>query len=260
MNVFVTCKFCPDLDRMKQSDFVVQEEMGVDTHFLPNILNCYDESSLELSLRFGETVKNLEKTAFTIGPKTSEQVLDSLLALGFEHAVRVATEYDVRFRPETIAATICNYLHDHPQDLLVLGREAPLGNNAATAQLVASYLNLPLISAVVDFSYRDESSISVTFQHEGSLYRQEVSLPCVFSMGNATISKLRMPTLRQRMKAKNCTIEYAQLEQKDSSLFPLPIAMRIPNRRRLSSISQKKGKDAVYELFEKDLKKRLEEV
>lgn len=260
MNVFVAFKFCPNLDRMKQSDYVLQEEMGIDTHFLPNILNCYDESSLELVLRLSEKQEHLCKTAFTIGPKTSDQVLDSLLALGYEHAVRVESEKDTRFKPEIIAATIYEYLTTHPQDLILLGREAPLGNNAATAQLVAAALDVPLISSVVDFSYRDEKSISVDFQHNGSLYRQEVSLPCVFSIGNAEISKLRMPTLRQRMKAKSCFIEYAQLSVIESSLFPDPIEMRIPDRHRTSTISQQKGRDAVYEIFENVLKKRLEEL
>ena len=90
MRLLVSFKLCPDLELLKKEDIIVTEEMGIDTHFLPNIINCYDESALELVLRLRDKIKEgvVELSAFTVGGKQTELTLKGLRALGFLHTVR----------------------------------------------------------------------------------------------------------------------------------------------------------------------------
>ena len=76
MRLLVSFKICPNLELLREEDFAVTEDMGIDTHFLPNIINCYDEG-----------------------------------ALGFAHTVRAEDERNVTgFSPEAVAETMAAYL------------------------------------------------------------------------------------------------------------------------------------------------------
>lgn len=106
--------------------------MGVDTHFLPNILNCYDESSLELALRFRDQAQEAggetELSAITIGEEHTELYLKTLQALGYDHPVRVCGEDEqLRYRPELVAQTIAAYARETGQQVLLLGSGGPPG-------------------------------------------------------------------------------------------------------------------------------------
>lgn len=271
----LTCfKLCPDTDKLRPGDLKIGEEMSIPTYFLPNMINCYDESGLEFGIRLSEQSESLmlqsgttakdkvydkvEKTAITIGGESTEPTLKSLMALGYEHVVRVkADENEICFAPSSVAKSITNYINEYPQDIIIAGREAPLGNNAATAQLISALTGYPLVSSVIDIEYLNDEELKVTVINNGSVYVQTVACPCIISMGNAVISRLRMPLLRDRMKCKNRTPEYFEFQSSDNPVFPQPKSAELPDRRRAGDISESGGSEAVDYIFASALSERL---
>jgi electron transfer flavoprotein alpha/beta subunit len=257
MNLFVCFKVYSDLSTLKSEDLEFTGEMGVDTHFLPNSINCFDESSLEYAIRISEKYSFIHKTAFTLSNTAAIPTLQTLISLGYEDVVRVeADNDDIIYNPELVSKNITNYIKKHPQDVILVGREAPLGNNASTGQLIAEELNYPLFASVIDILDIDEKELIIRVENNGLVYEQKIKTPCVLSVGNAVISKLRMPTLRQRMNNKSRTIETVALCDCESITFEEPIKRYRPNRRRNSRVFN--DKNEISELLKNELSKRIQ--
>ncbi len=258
MNLLVCFKIYSDLTKIKLEDLEISEEMGVDTHFLPNIINCFDESSLEFGIRLSENNLEIKKTALTICKEAANPTLNSLLALGYDHVVRIKTdENNIRFNPELVANNIVDYIKDNSQDIVLIGKESPLSNNAATAQLVSTKLNCPLVSSVIDIKTKDDDSIIVQIENNNSIYEQEIKVPCVLSMGNAVISKLRMPTLKERMKNKSRKIEDIDFKFFNNDLFNQPCRIYKPNRNRQGFIYKINNEEELNKILDNELLKRI---
>lgn len=265
MNILVCFKICSELSKLNPKDFEIKGEVGMDTHFLPNMINCFDESSLEFGIRLSENTEgltlNVEKTALTIGEEHTEQYLKTLIALGYDHAVRVrAKEEEIRYSPSDVAATISEYNKRNKQDIIITGRQAPHGNNASTGQIVSALTGYPLFSSVVDIKIDSENELILTILNNGSIYEQKVHTPAVISMGNAVISCLRTPTLRQRMKTKNKQIEYFELIKNNKIQSIEPYEANLPDRKRKGYVSNFDGKEAVDDIMKQYLSERLGEI
>ncbi len=258
MNLLVCFKIYSDLSKIKLEDLEISEEMGVDTHFLPNIINCFDESSLEFAIRLKEINSSIKTSALTICKMAANPTLKSLLSLGYDNVVRIkAEDEDIRFNPEIIANNIVDYINNKPQNLILIGNESPLSNNAATAQLVSSKLNYPLITSVIDIKIKDDTSIICQVENNNAIFSQEIKLPCVLSMGNAVISKLRMPTLRERMKNKSREIEDVDFIRSENFTFIQPEKIYKPERNRQGFVYETKDTEEIERIIESELIQRM---
>lgn len=263
MNILVTFKVCPNLDLLQAEDLAVREGMGVDTHFLPNVLNCYDESSLELALRLRDQAvaagQTVTLSALTVGGESTEDYLKTLKALGFQHTVRVhAEDAALRFRPETVARTVAAYALETEQNVILMGTEAPLGNHGAAAQVTSVLTGYPLLSSVTDVAIGEDGTVVVCAKEGERTLRQTVQPPCVLAVGNAVVSKLRVPTLRARMQCKSLPCETFRLELGETVLCSTPHRLEIPDRSRQGYVSARRGADAVEDVYDYALRERLE--
>lgn len=253
-----------DLDQMRPEDYVIDEQLKIDTSFVRIMLNCFDESGLEFGLRVSDSSETLnlrfEKSALTVGNSLADLYLNTLLALNYNSAVRIDPgETDLRFAPDLTADAIAAYLQRDPQDLIIMGRQAPLGNLQTVPQLVAAKLGLPLIANVLDLAPLAEDRISVLTELDGAVYRQEVQLPAVVSIGNAEISKLRVPTLRDRMKrgkAEPVVIPLQELTSAEPAVKPETLSF--VDTRRGGTVLEATGEEAADLLFDTYLKGGLE--
>jgi electron transfer flavoprotein alpha/beta subunit len=203
MNLLVCCKIVPDLDRLSLGDWVIQGQGQIDTDYVRNMINPFDESALEMALRLSD---GPGLTALTIGGRMADPFLKTLLALRFERAVRIETPADRRFCPDWIAALIAAFVARSPQDVLILGRQSGEGDNAKTPLLVAELLKRPCITEVLRIEAAAEY-LRVTSQVDAGLLVQVVRPPLVLSVGNAAGTALRVPTLKQRMLSGKQRIE-----------------------------------------------------
>lgn len=262
MKLLVSFKLCPDLELLREEDIIVTEEMGIYTHFLPNIINCYDESALELALRLRDkTEDHVELSAFTVGNEQTELTLKGLRALGFTHTVRAEDGCkEIDFSPELVAETMAAYVRENLPDCILLGREAPVGNHGVMARLVAGKLSYPLAGPVIDLLEIDPASVTVLVSDEGRIQKQTLQLPCVLCVGNAVISKLRVATLRERMKVSKTESEYVSLVRPDHRYMAKPEKINPIAAKRICYQSQKSGKEAIYDILQNGLQKALEQI
>ena len=61
---------------------------------------------------------------------------------------------------------------------------------------------------VIDLHVKEDGELEVTTEEEDGVYVQEISVPAILSIGNAVISKLRVPTLKARMLPKKKKVNF----------------------------------------------------
>ena len=104
MRILVSFKVTPDFEALREADWVAAAAGdGVETRYVRRVLNCFDESALELALRLSESLAGrgveADLGALSVGGREAEPYLTTLLALGYERAARVEPEAALDFAP-----------------------------------------------------------------------------------------------------------------------------------------------------------------
>jgi electron transfer flavoprotein beta subunit len=201
MKILVCFKVVPDLDLLSGSGWEIDSRFRVETGFVKNILNPYDESALEMALkladRAAETDHEFYLGALTIGDQRARLFLKTLQALNFDQTTRIECSEDLRFTPELTAAMISAYVSNYGfPDLLIMGSQSGVGDNAKTPLLTAETLGWPSISQVLNLEPAASNRVMVTSLGDDGVIKQTVTPPCVLSVGNAPSANLRVPTLK----------------------------------------------------------------
>lgn len=208
MRVLVCFKVVPDLDQIPPGRWEIDSALRVETGFVKTMLNPYDESALEMALRLAEGAPcPVKLTALTVGGREVESYLKTLYALKFDRAVRLESDADLRFSPEGVAAAICAFVRHNPQDLIIMGRQSGVGDNAATPLIAAEMLGWPCISQVTEIKLHGEGWLEVGSTVDDGFLRQAARLPLVAAVGNAPHAYLRVPTLKDRLACRDKPVE-----------------------------------------------------
>lgn len=204
LRTLVCFKVTPDFEALRESDWRAD---GVETRFVPRILNCFDESALELGLRLRDAASGgggaVELGAVSIGGREVDRYLETLLALDYERAARVDPEVDLDFAPGTVASIIAGYARRVDRsDLVMLGCRAGPGGSGTVPFRVAEELGWPCLPQVVDVEPLPDGRLRAACEVDDGLLRLTVRLPCVLAVGNAVVSRLRVPTLSDRLAGR----------------------------------------------------------
>jgi len=267
MNILVCFIAAPDLDKLIYDDWLIDKNLQIDTSFLKPTLNSYDESALEIALRLSDASEknkaSIDLKALTIASSPATTILKTLNALRFKQVVRIDTHDDFRFRPTAVASILAQYVFKHaPQDVLFLGRQSSVGENAKTHLLMAEMLGWPCITQVADIEFVDENHLLVTSQVDDGQIRQQIQTPCVLSIGDAPNTYMRVPTLKDRVLYGKRPIEILsttdfQLPDETEALMDLKI---ISHERQGIFIEKETPEQKARELYEVYLKERLEKL
>ena len=205
MNILVCFKAVPDLKMLTVGDWVVNQDLHLDVSFVRLILNSYDESALEIALRLSDSSASLNvpitlDTLTIDGPKATS-ILKYLNALRFNQVIRIDNHEDARFNSAAIASILTQYIFKYaPQDVLLMGRQSDIGENAQTPLLTAEMLGWPCITQVIKVEPVDKHHLTVTCLVDDGRLQQTIQTPCVLSVGDAPSTFLRIPTIRDRMR------------------------------------------------------------
>ena len=170
VRVLVAFKVTPDLEALRDADWAAATERGVETRYVRRILNCFDESALELVLRAADGLAGMELGAVSIGGREVEPYVKTLRALGYERATRIdpgaaqtehgasQTEHgahdtatDLDFAPGVVASLIARYARDIDRsDLVVLGSTSGPGDGGTVPFRVAEEMGWPCLSQVTE--------------------------------------------------------------------------------------------------------------
>jgi electron transfer flavoprotein alpha/beta subunit len=267
MNILVCFTTGPDLEMLEDQDWVIDKNLQIQTGFLKPALNTYDESALEIALTLSDAAESvgvpIALNALTIAGTGATAVLKTLSALRFERVARIDSHDDLRFRPRTIASVLTQYiLEQAPQDVLLLGRQTSIGENARTHLLAAEMLKWPCITHVTGVQLDDKRHLTVTSQTDDGLLRQQIQTPCVLSVGDAPKTYMRFPTLKDRMRYGKRPVETLftgnfRLPDETEELVRLEV---ITHKRAGIVIEGETPEKKARALYEDYLKKRLEKL
>ena len=228
-------KVTPDFEELPEADWAAAAANGVQTRYVRRVLNCFDESALELALRLSDTLaargKTVDLGALSIGGREVEPYLTTLVALGYERATRVAPEADVagagpadadakanaaaaaadagfELAPAAVAAIIAAHVgRTDRSDLLLLGCRSGPGDSGTVPFRVAEALDWPCLTQVTEVEPLGDGRLRVAGMVDDGLLRVTLRLPCVLAVGNAVVSHLRVPTLRDRLARRERPID-----------------------------------------------------
>ena len=220
LRILVSFKVTPDFEALREADWAaaaahgVADEAahGVETSYVRRILNCFDESALEMALRLSDARAECglatDLGALSVGGRETEPYLKTLLALGYERAARVEPEAALDFAPAVTASLVAGYVRrvDH-SDLLLLGCRSGPGDSGTVPFLVAEALGWPCLTQVLEVEPLPEDRVRVACLVDDGLLRVTLRLPCVLAVGNAVVSQLRVPTLTDRLARKHARID-----------------------------------------------------
>jgi electron transfer flavoprotein alpha/beta subunit len=220
MRIAVAFKVTPDFEALRESAWaaaagaatpVAGETPGVDTRFVRRVLNCFDESALELALRLADQLAESGAAAcleaVTVGGAVTEPYLKTLLALGYEQAARVHTEAALDFAPAVTASLIAAFVaRGRHCDVLMTGVRSGPGDSGTVPFRVAEALGWPCLTPVTEVEPLASARLRVTCAAPDGLLRLTVRAPCVLAVGNAVVSHLRVPTLTDRLRRRDTAI------------------------------------------------------
>ena len=220
LRILVSFKVTPDFEALREADWLAGaaagadegEERGVQTRYVRRVLNCFDESALEMALRLADAHTERGSAtslgALSVGGRETEPYLKTLLALGYERAARVEPEAALDFAPAVTASIIASFVRqaDAP-DLLLLGCRSGPGDSGTIPFLVAEALGWPCLTQVLEVEPLPGDRVRVACLADDGLLRATLRLPCVLAVGNAVVSQLRVPTLSDRLARKHARID-----------------------------------------------------
>jgi electron transfer flavoprotein alpha/beta subunit len=264
MNILACFKTVPEVEMLTDEDWVIDKKLQIDTSFLKPTLNDYDASALEIALTLSDASESVqvpvELTALTIAGSDANTILKTLNALPFKRIVRIDCHADLRFRPMAIASILTQYVLKHaPQDVLLLGRQTIIGENAKTHLLVAEILGWPCITQAIRIELVDVNHVMVTSQTDDGQLRQRIQTPCVLSIGDAPNTYMRVPTLKDRLRSGKRPIETLairdfQLSDETEELIDLEV---IHHKRAGILIEGKSPEEKARKLYEGHLKRSV---
>lgn len=173
-------------------------------------LNPRDLFALEAGLRIAEQTGGTV-TALTMGPAAAEDCLKTALAMGAEEAVllcdRAFAGADVYATARTLARGIRRL---EQVDLVVCGQQTTDGDTAQLPFALGVQLNIPAVGWVKKLEKTEEHQLTVTQELSLGTQRSRLCCPCVLAVGEG-IGKVRVPTLRDQLKAKKKSVRVMTL-------------------------------------------------
>lgn len=229
MKIAVCFKVLADYQRLFSSTPELNELYQIDTSYIRQLFNCFDESALEMALQLRDCLIAKEQTAalsaMTVDRQRADIFLKHLAAVGYDELVRIQCDHriDLRFNPLTVSRLLSALLNQNLPDLVLFGTQGADGDNRQTGFLVAEHLQWPCISQVEKIENTNASGRLKVFSRtdQGTLI-QTVTLPVVLIIGQSREAPyLRLPNLKQKMDARTRHITLLSPHDLDIDLKPL---------------------------------------
>lgn len=232
MNILLCVKIEPDLGMLSETDWQVDTQGQIATHYARRQLNSFDHSTVSLALVLRESAPAHPLTVVTVGDQHTVPVLKNILALNVDRVVRIAPpeKADLRFNPHAVAQILAAFHHSQQGPaVIILGEQSGEGQNRQTGPLLAEMLGYPCVTQVTEISEVQEGLLRVTRQTAGYLQQLTLRPPVVLVTGNAAEAGLPVPTLKQKLAAAAKAFDVVTVEQ-----LGVPIAALHPSVQNLS--------------------------
>ena len=186
---------------------VKADQTGVDLANVKMSMNPFDEIAVEEAVRLKEKGAATEVVAVSVGPTQAQETLRTALAMGADRAILVQTDQDLE--PLAVAKVLKALIGEENPELVVMGKQAIDGDNAATGQMLAAILEWPqaTFASAVEVA---GGSAKVTREVDGGLQTIEVTLPAIVT-ADLRLNEPRYASLPNIMKAKKKPLDVKEL-------------------------------------------------
>jgi electron transfer flavoprotein beta subunit len=186
---------------------VKPDQTGVDLANVKMSMNPFDEIAVEEAVRLKEKGAVTEVVAVSIGPIQAQETLRTALAMGADRAILIQTTDDLE--PLAVAKVLQKVIGDESPDVVIMGKQAIDGDNAATGQMLAAILGWPqaTFASAVELS---AGKAKVTREVDGGLQTLEVDLPAIVT-ADLRLNEPRYASLPNIMKAKKKPLDITEL-------------------------------------------------
>ncbi|NLE23194.1 MAG: hypothetical protein GX624_10540 [Actinobacteria bacterium] len=228
MRIAVGFKVTPDFEALRAADWARvaaaadAEGRAQATRYVRRVFGVFDEAALELALRLRDARADdglpTGLAAFTVGGPDASPFLHTLQALGFD-CLRVdpgggpASAADTAeaagaldFAPAATAALVAACARQLGADILLLGERGGPGGSGTVPFLAAEALGRPCVTCVTAIEPAGADRLRVSFRADDGPVRALTAPPCVLAVGNAVVSMLRVPTLKERLAVRDVPV------------------------------------------------------
>ena len=202
MRILTVVKQVPDSNVTVK---VTADGKGIETAGLKQVLDPFDEFSVELAVQLKEKRKDVsEVVALIVGPDKAAEALRVALAMGADRGIHVSDPAletkDELFHAAVVAAAIAK--EAEPFDLVVTGKYNIDLDAGAVGPALAEYLGWPHVGATTGLEIADDGGSFVARRRiEGAEEVLEGKLPVVLTIEKGMVEP-RYPSLPNLMKAK----------------------------------------------------------
>jgi electron transfer flavoprotein beta subunit len=281
MRIAVGFKVTPDYDALRPAGWARlaaasdSAERAEATRYVRRVLGVFDEAALELALRLrdarGEAGLETRLAAFTVGDRGADPFLATLQALGFE-AARVdpgpaGEDGGLDFAPAATAALVAACAQRLGGDVLLLGARGGPDGSGTVPFLAAEALGAPCVTEVTEIDPAEHDCLRVAFPADDGPVRATVTPPCVLGVGNAVVSMLRVPTLKDRLTVRDRPVTDYAVADLGVDITTAPAGGAV--LRRLEPVDRGRAgavvpgqtpADVAHALYEQHLRARLEQL
>eukprot|EP00211_Chloroparvula_japonica_P014901 CAMPEP_0119121930 /NCGR_PEP_ID=MMETSP1310-20130426/2337_1 /TAXON_ID=464262 /ORGANISM="Genus nov. species nov., Strain RCC2339" /LENGTH=250 /DNA_ID=CAMNT_0007111525 /DNA_START=133 /DNA_END=885 /DNA_ORIENTATION=+ len=177
---------------------VKPDKTGVITDNVKMAMNPFDEIAVEEAVRMKEKGLVSEVVALSVGPKASQEVLRTALAMGADKGVHIL--HDGELEPLTVAKLLKTYMEEEKFDLVVLGKQAIDDDANQTGQILAGLGKWPMATFASEITVED-GGLSVVREVDDGLETVKLPLPAIVT-ADLRLNEPRFATLPNIMKAR----------------------------------------------------------
>jgi electron transfer flavoprotein beta subunit len=202
MKILVCVKQVPDIERIAVRD----RPNGLAALDLSDEfrLNHFDEFAVEEAVRIKETMVEVHIDVITVGPVRAVEVLKRPMGMGADNGIHLRTPTDEDSRPAAVAAWLAEYSRRREYDLILCGSMSEDGMHGQVGPMLASHLNLPFATQVIDIKLGSDASwLSIEREIEGGAREMlEIRMPALLSL-QPGINRPRYPSLSKLLRANH---------------------------------------------------------
>ena len=217
--IVVCFKITDDFDELGSSDWGQTDDNGYPiTDFVRRLPGCFDEAALENGLLLKEELKrqnlNCRLWAVTVNPGYSEHILNRLAAVGYDEIVCIHTKGNLDFSPRETARLLGDFIKKEGMpDLVLAGLQSAPGNTGLVPFYLSRQLLVPVRQGVKSIDIKAGKFLPICEYREAYI-QYTLEAPAVCILGNADKSFLRIPSLKEKIKAKDFKYRHISCESR----------------------------------------------
>ncbi|MCI4397460.1 MAG: electron transfer flavoprotein subunit beta/FixA family protein [Acidobacteria bacterium] len=198
MNILACIKHVPDTEtRVK----VASGGNALDLGEANWVVNPYDEFAVEAALQLKEKQGGGTVTVLSVGNDEAVKSLRQALAMGADKAVLCNDPCFEGSDAKGIAKILAEAIKKAPFDIIFFGKHAVGDDNQQVGSLVASLLNIPVVTVVTAIDYGEAGVVRCHREVEGGVEVVKAPMPCAITCQKG-LNEPRYPSLKGIMAAK----------------------------------------------------------